>query len=93
MGDAPLVAHPWDAHGKPQPLGEDPSPRLQSLIDRIKKLRTTGEDKQDEAESLKQEASTLERDAEALFEDAQELVEELREESGGEEYADEFDDA
>jgi len=66
---------------------------VQSLIDRIKTLKAQGEEKQEEAEGLKEEASTLERDAEELFDEAQELVDELREEPGGEEFADEFDGA
>jgi predicted nucleic acid-binding Zn-ribbon protein len=93
MTMAKLVDHPWDILGPPQPLGDAPSARVQSLIDRIKTLKAQGEGKQDEAEGLKEEASTLERESEDLFEEAQELVEELREEEGGEEYADEFDDA
>lgn len=88
----PLIPHPWDALGPPQPMGDPIPHRVQSLIDRIKTLRSQGKEKQEEAEDLKEEASTLERDAEELFDEAQELVEELREEPGGEEFADEFED-
>ena len=93
MTMAKLVDHPWDALGPPQPLGDPPSLRIQSLIDRINKLRLQGEDKSSEAEGLKEEARTLERESEELYDEVQELVEELREEPGGEEFASEFDDA
>jgi len=83
----PLRPHPWDAYGPPQPLGKpdltaEEGRKAQELKDRIAKLRTEAEGKQDEAEGLKSEAQELEREAEGLFEELGELEEELEELEG-----------
>ena len=93
MGELiPLVPHPWDKIGPPQPLGAPSIKEMEVLADKIRALKSQGDRKTDEAEALKEEAATLERDAEELFDEAIALLDELKEMPGGEELSDELDD-
>ena len=91
MGELiPLVPHPWDKIGPPQPLGVSYL-ELEGMAAKIRALRSQGDEKTDEAETLKEELTVLEREADELYNEADALIKELKGFPGGREMADEWD--
>jgi len=72
-------------------LGAPSTAEMEVLADKIRALRSQGDEKTNEAEDLKEEATVLEREADELYSESEDLIKELKGLPGGKEMANEWD--